>query len=230
MQTDTLTIEMMRDLLGQVPMGTETGMQTLYQALASGFPQVVVLHGQVERIKQQLPHRSREIPMRAAPIPDATAPDHESGQAQGTVPTDTLRQTLKHMISDWLKIGVEEIDSEKDLSEYGLDSIILTALTNRLNQIYQLDLTPALLFEYSTIESLAQYLTTTYAAVLAPHFATASSEMPTHTNLAPEPVMTDEVPSGAASSQRRVPIAHEAVLGNRILFLKANDGSQEEEV
>src|SRR5204862_3927929 len=52
MQADAEAIQMMQELLGEEPMGTEIGMKTLYQALALGTAQVVVLHGQVERIKQ----------------------------------------------------------------------------------------------------------------------------------------------------------------------------------
>ncbi|TMC24759.1 MAG: SDR family NAD(P)-dependent oxidoreductase, partial [Chloroflexi bacterium] len=54
MQIETETIQMMRARLGIAVMPTETGIQTLYQALASGLAQVIVLHGQVARIKQRL--------------------------------------------------------------------------------------------------------------------------------------------------------------------------------
>src|SRR5262249_26020602 len=45
---------------------------------------------------------------------------------------------------------------------------------NALNQTYQLDLSPAIFFEYSTVERFARYLQRTYATILGPHFATAS--------------------------------------------------------
>ena len=44
-------------------MGTETGMKTLYQALASGLAQVLVLHGQAACIKERWLRPSAELPI-----------------------------------------------------------------------------------------------------------------------------------------------------------------------
>ncbi|TMC15504.1 MAG: SDR family NAD(P)-dependent oxidoreductase, partial [Chloroflexi bacterium] len=53
MHIESAKREMMRERLGLDEMGTEIGMMTLYQALALRQAQVVVLYGQVERIRQQ---------------------------------------------------------------------------------------------------------------------------------------------------------------------------------
>jgi glyoxylase-like metal-dependent hydrolase (beta-lactamase superfamily II)/aryl carrier-like protein len=166
MRVEAAVIQMMRERLGVEVMDTQTGMKVFYQALASGFAQVLVGHGQVVRIKQLLQRRSIEPPVMA-------------GQAQGTAPTSTgwqdgLREALSHMVSDLLKIQVEQVDAETDLSEYGFDSIVFTQFANHLNQTYQLDLTPAIFFGHSTLSRLTQYLQANYATVLAPHFAVAS--------------------------------------------------------
>ena len=133
----------------------------------------------------------------------ATTPRQpEEGRNVGTAacPSPPLREALSHMVSSLLKARVEEIDAQTPLSEYGFDSITFTELANRLNQSYQLNLTPALFFEYSTLESLAQYLYATYASVLAPYFATVS------------PVVTiNEVPLGSSLSRQRAHIERSAV-------------------
>ncbi|TMC15469.1 MAG: KR domain-containing protein, partial [Chloroflexi bacterium] len=163
MHVDVSTIQMMRELLGEEPMGTETGMETFYQALALGHAQVIVLHGQVERIKQQLLQRP-DPAIGTTPVEIASNPDR---QELG----NKLHKALSHMVSQLLKVQIEQIDIEADLSEYGFDSVTFTQFASLLNQTYQLDLTPAHFYEYSTIERLAQYLQRTYAAILAPHFA-----------------------------------------------------------
>jgi acyl carrier protein len=174
-------------------METETGMKVLYQALASKQAQIVVFHGDVERIKQRVLRRSPEPSLEAVPELLTTDPDHEdeqprrdsasllSGNEHPTlapqplhVPTSTLGEALKHMVSSLLKVRVEEIDVETEFSEYGFDSVAFTAFAHRLNQTYQLDLTPALFYEHSTIERLTQYLETAYAIVLAPSFVGTS--------------------------------------------------------
>ena len=54
------------------------------------------------------------------------------------------------------------LDVDEDLSSYGFDSITLTQLSKQLNETYELQTTPALLFEYPTIASFADYLQETY--------------------------------------------------------------------
>src|SRR5436309_8840149 len=90
MQTDLSTIQTMRELVGEEPMGAETGMNTLYQALALDAAQVVVLHGQVARIKQQLLHR----------FPGGTPPSPPQGTHKGCPynGTDTSREPIRAIV------------------------------------------------------------------------------------------------------------------------------------
>jgi NAD(P)-dependent dehydrogenase (short-subunit alcohol dehydrogenase family) len=212
MQIDESKKQLLRDLLGVEPMETEAGMKALYQALAFGLAQVIVLHGQAKRIKQRFLRQSPELPVETASIPDNTDVDRESWQ-------DNLCETLLHMTSDWLKVPTEQIDAETPLTDYGFDSITFTGFANRLNHIYQLDLTPAVFFEHATIERLAQYLQTTYAATLASHFTATSAEVTAQQTAAPEPLIADEL-LPAKISQPNTRITREAVSGNRLLFLK----------
>src|SRR5436305_96655 len=93
--------------------------------------------------------------------------------SQGPTDRDKLQplcEALSHIVSRLLNVRFEEIDAETPLSEYGFDSITFRHFANHLNQTYQLDLAPALFFEYSTLDLLAQYLHATYASALASHF------------------------------------------------------------
>src|SRR5262249_20678790 len=132
-------------------------------------------------------------------------------QPFGTVPTDKLCEALSHVVSDLLKVRVEEIDAETSLSEYGFDSITFTRFSHRLNQTYQLDLTPALFYEYSTLERLTQYLRSTYASVLSAYFVEISPHLVTPKGSVPEPMTTDEVPPGSSLPQQRARVEHSAV-------------------
>ena len=67
----------------------------------------------------------------------------------------------------------------ENLSEYGMDSISLTKFANSLNDDYSLELTPATLFEHTTLESLANYLVTSHqAAMLSRHTDAMTSTSP----------------------------------------------------
>src|SRR5439155_15630694 len=58
MHIEAGTIQITRERLGIEVMDTQTGMKMLYHALSSRQAQVMVVHGQVERIKQRLLCRS----------------------------------------------------------------------------------------------------------------------------------------------------------------------------
>jgi acyl transferase domain-containing protein/2-polyprenyl-3-methyl-5-hydroxy-6-metoxy-1,4-benzoquinol methylase len=166
MQIEAETVQMMREQLGMEAMETETGIKILYQALASGLAQVIALHGQVERIKHLALNKSA-LSVKTSSVESTPDPERQ-------VQLDTLCEALAHIVSRMLKVQVEEISAETAFSEYGFDSVTFVKFANHLNQIYQLDLTPALFYEHSTIERLAKYLRTTYAAVLATHFDTCA--------------------------------------------------------
>src|SRR5438045_7936270 len=115
-------------------MGTEGGMKTLYQALALGHAQVVVLHGQVERIKQQL--------LQAPELPMGTASDtnlRSEGQQAVTL-TGQESQRLQEMASAYfkeqlaalIKLPAQQIDIEAPLLDYGFDSIMAIRFANKL--------------------------------------------------------------------------------------------------
>ena len=125
---------------------------------------------------RQLPQDRSEKHLNPRAIASATpSPDHEIAQAQvGRGELQSLQETLKRIVSSIIGTKAEEINIKQELSEYGFDSISFTQFANHLNQSYQLDLTPALFYEHSTLEHLAQYLQATYATALAPHLAQAS--------------------------------------------------------
>ena len=60
----------------------------------------------------------------------------------------------------------DEIESDGELSEYGFDQVALTELINRLNQVYHLQLVPALFLEVPTLQGLAHHLVQSYPDAL----------------------------------------------------------------
>ncbi|WP_418120943.1 acyl carrier protein [Variovorax sp. NFACC29] len=78
-----------------------------------------------------------------------------------------LQSSLVRAVSDLLKLESEDIDPEAELSEFGFDSITLTAFANVINGMYGLELTPTVLFEYPTLAGLSEHLLHEYRTVLA---------------------------------------------------------------
>ena len=84
-------------------------------------------------------------------------------------PTSDSNQTTIHSaseISDWivarvateLKIAPGEIDLNQDLTTFGLDSIAAFTLTGDLAEWLDRDLRATLMWEFPSIQALAEYL------------------------------------------------------------------------
>jgi acyl transferase domain-containing protein/aryl carrier-like protein/NADP-dependent 3-hydroxy acid dehydrogenase YdfG/ubiquinone/menaquinone biosynthesis C-methylase UbiE len=87
------------------------------------------------------------------------------------VPADDTVDLLRAEIAQLLKISPDVIDAEAPLEGYGLDSIMVLHLTERLETHFG-DLPKTLFFEHRTLASLAAHLTGNHtrkpAAVVAP--------------------------------------------------------------
>jgi acyl transferase domain-containing protein/acyl carrier protein len=65
---------------------------------------------------------------------------------------------LSPMLSKLLGVDESEIDEKTDIREWGLDSISFNEFTDKINQELGTNINSTLLFEYSTIEEIADYL------------------------------------------------------------------------
>jgi len=65
--------------------------------------------------------------------------------------------TLK--FADWLEVPVDELDPQRPISSYGLDSISAVTLSVQLEEELDIELDTAVLWERPTLDSLAEHLT-----------------------------------------------------------------------
>ena len=84
---------------------------------------------------------------------------------KGKTPADLRdKAMLELMYSSGLRLAeltgldIGDIDLEEDISEYGFDSILLTKLSNILNETYELDLRPTVFYNYPTINKISDFL------------------------------------------------------------------------
>ncbi len=63
-----------------------------------------------------------------------------------------------NLVASILNVDANEIDLSDSVNEYGFDSITITNLMVLINREYQVNLTPANLFEYTTLDGLYNYL------------------------------------------------------------------------
>ncbi|ACS85231.1 SDR family NAD(P)-dependent oxidoreductase [Musicola paradisiaca] len=87
---------------------------------------------------------------------------------------ETLREKLIPLMQKSLaklrKLEPGQIDLKTELSQFGLDSILLTEFSNQLNRQYRLTLTPTVFFEYPTLSEFVDYLVDVHAAAFSNQF------------------------------------------------------------
>lgn len=65
---------------------------------------------------------------------------------------------LTNRIATIYKIPAENIDADKVLTEYGLDSMNAIALVGELEEMFEIELPSNLLWNYNTINKVAEYV------------------------------------------------------------------------
>ena len=122
---------------------------------------------------------------------------------------------LKALVARVTRIPLGEIDSNRPLEAYGIDSIVVIQLAKELRKLLP-DVSATLFFEHQTIQALADHLANTRQAELAAHFS-APTERPNTvpaSNVAPDQVKpsaqadASPVPSSTQQLARgRMPVA-----------------------
>ncbi|HEY7986732.1 MAG TPA: acyl carrier protein [Methylophilaceae bacterium] len=66
-----------------------------------------------------------------------------------------IKNTISTFICTELNVDAQDIDPEMNLGAYGLGSTAATILTGILEDTYKLKLSPLLVFDYPTIDTLS---------------------------------------------------------------------------
>ncbi|MCP4701434.1 MAG: SDR family NAD(P)-dependent oxidoreductase, partial [Gammaproteobacteria bacterium] len=148
MQIDEQNRQFLLQTMGMKPLETEVGVNALMTGLSLDVSQFMVFQGDAGKLKRaMIAQKTQPVRGRQTLSPQSQAKAREN-----------IEEAVFQLASDILKVDSEEIDADEDMSDYGFDSITLTELTNRLNQQYRLDITPAILFEYPSLKSLIEFL------------------------------------------------------------------------
>ena len=137
---------------GIVPMETQTGIRALYEGLRSGNDQVIVVVEQIQNLNAETPRLTS---------------NGRRPELKGLSLAQCLDWDLKRIINRLLKIPREKIETKKNLMEFGFNSIGLSQFAIQLSKLLGVtDLTPAIFFRYSTIESLIEYFLSKYRTMI----------------------------------------------------------------
>ncbi|MBP7190317.1 MAG: SDR family NAD(P)-dependent oxidoreductase [Rickettsiaceae bacterium] len=136
--------------------------------------QLMVLYGKEQRLKVLLGELTHIRPGRLSKKEDILKEGTTSLKIFGDQNRiiSSLIEDLASDVVEVLKLPLGSVDILKDLGDYGFNSITFTELANKLKQRYEFSVTPALFFEYNTIEKFADYLWQTHEQDLITRYAT----------------------------------------------------------
>ncbi|HML90062.1 MAG TPA: SDR family NAD(P)-dependent oxidoreductase [Methylomusa anaerophila] len=163
MGVDPVTEKLLRQNTGMVAMETATGIRALYQGLASGQDQVMVLEGELERLQALL--------LQQQPATEAAKGSYpqEENKAVPAIDQDSLPEKavnyFKKLLAAVIKLPAHRIEADAPLEQYGIDSVMVMQLTNQLEKAFG-SLPKTLFFEYQNIKDLTEYFLENYGGEL----------------------------------------------------------------
>ncbi|CAM2008613.1 SDR family NAD(P)-dependent oxidoreductase [Acanthopleuribacter pedis] len=208
MQVDESTERMLRQTLGMVPMSTAAGRAAFDAALHGDAARVLVVEGELARMRAKLFAAKATAAKPAKQKAAAGAPV----QSHAAELSARLEAALIASVSRILKVDEDEIEPGEELSSFGFDSVTLTQYANVLHEELGLELTPAIFFEFASIETLRDHLAETYASELAAHFSLETDAAVPEAEIqitVPVNPINPPVPTHAAPVAREIAAAEE---------------------
>lgn len=149
MQVDEENEKLIKQTSGMIAMQTSTGIKALYQGIYSGKDQIMVMEGDLRRIKTILQKSSAKVEtMKMSEID------------QRLLKEKTLYK-LKIIFGEVTELCINRIDENEALESYGIDSIMITRLNQKLTILFG-EIAKTLFFEYKTLNALTEYLVSDY--------------------------------------------------------------------
>ncbi|WP_268410861.1 MupA/Atu3671 family FMN-dependent luciferase-like monooxygenase [Alteromonas sp. a30] len=107
----------------------------------------------------------KPAPVSQAATPTVSSSNHPT-RVGDTVTTTSLSTFLieqfRTMIANFLKLDIDEVPVDEGLEHLGMDSIAVNELTEQANQSISIDMPATLMFEYTCIKDMAEFLAEEY--------------------------------------------------------------------
>lgn len=146
MAMDEASAEYVRRRTGVSSINAAQGIRSCEDGLDAGLDQMACVAGDRRKIVDYF--RIETSP----PLENNVSP------SQGTEPLKKIQEDLIQILSGLLKIKAGMIDIHTHVSEYGVDSIVMMKILNRIELQYDISIDPLAVADHPHIEGLARYL------------------------------------------------------------------------
>ncbi|MGZ9709227.1 amino acid adenylation domain-containing protein [Glaciimonas sp. GNP009] len=162
MDIDSRSKEVMWDNAGLKPLQTRAGIAAFYGALEIDRDQVMVLEGDLPRLRKLMfDEEDREGHTNAAIPVGNHDNDRDFEEVAQTIDASAaiakVVALVTDVLADMLKMPLHRIESDVAIEEYGVDSVGMMKLTAELEKHFG-SLSRTLFFEYPTIDLVSAYL------------------------------------------------------------------------
>ncbi|MGD9209728.1 MAG: SDR family NAD(P)-dependent oxidoreductase, partial [Desulfobacteraceae bacterium] len=167
------------ELQGVHSISTKEGIQAITRILGSSFTQTVAIKAENRAlVKMGIENAGEQKPDRTI--------DLES----------FVEETISNILCESLELQKNQLNREKDFSEYGIDSISGVALINRINNSLEILLRTTVIFDYSTIKDLTHHVCKKFGPQIAARLKKQqdSLEIPLKEDMVVIPKSYDEKP------------------------------------
>lgn len=96
----------------------------------------------------------------------AMSKQEKRGSSKSNSIEEYIKRTMAQKISETLRVDMDRIGYGESLSDYGLDSIIAVNLVRIIGQALNIELDITIMFEYSTINQLAEYIISEFGELI----------------------------------------------------------------
>ncbi|MBB4730090.1 SDR family NAD(P)-dependent oxidoreductase [Xanthomonas arboricola] len=202
---------------GMRALGEVQGMP-IFDRLVTARGAATVLYGDDARLRARVEAAVGRIA--ATPVVEPSLP-----AARGALRGFTLEQCVAWELTDHvaglLELARERIEPNRNLTEFGFDSMTLTRLARRVSTHYAIELSPAIFFSQPTIRHVAAYLLKHYETRLRQVYGDRDLPSPTEPPAAPIPAAP--APATAVPAERAPMDEHIAIVGMSGRFPQARD-------
>lgn len=158
--------ENLRELLGITPLSTSDGLSALNHSWGLNVDRTIILHGEQQKLRDRIlrPKFSN------SKHNEQLMPDNHYSKTSDTIIDNSIlfkkaKQKISELLCSKLKLSKAQLDGDATFDQYGLDSVSGTDLAADLGKHFG-SLSQTILFEYTTINSLAKYLAKNHSEFL----------------------------------------------------------------
>lgn len=128
---------------------TQEGLNIFKMALSSSLSNFMIIIGNSKKVSKLLEVQEKVV--------QNTRANEDIKENEKNV-IRKIKEDIGKIVSDILKMPTETIDFDRKMSEFGFDSITFTTFANQINQKYSLNISPAVFYEYPSLNNFVEHL------------------------------------------------------------------------